>query len=126
MALRPVLNVDSYYSPDSVHTYLNQEWLYVARQRHCCNMAYKAINNIAPPNSNAVFAETEQTRCVLSSKDISFVSHLNKLTFEYSNLPTRCYAYWKNVPPTVKASPLLKSSKTNLKKSNCFPHDHSL
>ena len=124
MALRAVLNVNPYYPSLSLHQELEEEWLDIKQQLHCCNLAYKGINDLGPTN-NALFSTVTCCRSLRSDADIIFIRRFNRLQMCDNNLPNRCHKYWSKIPETVRQCQSVNSFKVNLKGSNCFLHDYN-
>ncbi len=122
-ALRAVLNVNQYYSSTALHSGLNCEWLDVQRARHCSNMAFKAMNDMAPANIVNMFIRPDHVKNLRSTMVPNFIPPLNRTTLADNNFANTCYRYWGQIPNDTKSSPSIGAFKSNLKKANYFTHN---
>ncbi len=77
-SLRAVLNVDSRFSTEALHTKTGVKWLDVSRKERCCVETYKTLNGLTPPGINKLFPTIDKIRTLRSSNIPNFLPILNR------------------------------------------------
>ena len=120
-ALRAVLNVDSRYSTEALHTKTGIKWPDTSRKERCIE-TYKTLHGLNPPGIEKLFPPITHTRALRSLSAPNTAPRLNRTKWADNNLPNRCFKYWQSLPNDVKNISTLSALKSVMSTGNYFQH----